>query len=180
MKTTALVRFCASGSALLLAAWIAAAAASAPVLPPPGDAGISRAEQQKLGQEVVAEVYKQMPVLSDASPETQYIRKLGARLTAVIPPKDSWPWEFHVVAQKEINAFALPGGPMFVNVGTITAAQNEAQLAGVMAHEMAHVYMQHSAKQVRKNRAPSLLAGIGQIAGQIIGGVSGDLAGQLT
>src|SRR5207248_3379312 len=64
---------------------------------------------------------------------------------------------FHVVQQKEINAFALPGGPMFVNIGTINAADNEAELAGVMAHEMAHVYMQHSAKQQGKS---SLLEGL--------------------
>jgi hypothetical protein len=86
------------------------------------------------------------------------------------------------VEQKEINAFALPGGPMFVNVGTISAAQNEAQLAGVMAHEMSHVYMQHSAKQAG-NLLPGILAGLGQIAGAVIGGAGGALArmgGQLT
>jgi len=65
-----------------------------------------------------------MPVLPDSSAETQYIRKLGKKLVATIPSQYSWPFEFHVVPQKEINAFALPGGPMFVNVGTITAAAN--------------------------------------------------------
>jgi predicted Zn-dependent protease len=72
---------------------------------------------------------------------------------------------------------------MFINVGTIAAAQNEAQLAGVMAHEMSHVYMQHSAKQQKKNTVPSILAGIGQIAGAVIGGVGGGAiasVGQLT
>ena len=59
-------------------------------------------------------------------------------------PQYSWPFEFHVVAQKEINAFALPGGPMFVNIGTITAAANEAQLAGVMAGECERLFHQNS------------------------------------
>jgi predicted Zn-dependent protease len=81
-----------------------------------------------------------------------------------------------VVAQKEINAFALPGGPMFVNVGTIAAADNAAELAGVMAHEMAHVYMQHSAKQQEKASLIGDLAGVaGAIAGSQ-GGTWGTLA----
>jgi hypothetical protein len=75
-----------------------------------------------------------------------------------------------VVEQKEINAFALPGGPIFVNVGTILAAGNEAELAGVMAHEMSHVYMQHSIKQMRKQ-------GTTQAAGQILGGILGAVLG---
>jgi hypothetical protein len=65
---------------------------------------------------------------------------------------------------------------MFVNVGTIVAASNEAQLAGVMAHEMAHVYMQHSAKQMQKNTVPSLISALGQIAGSMIGGIGGAVA----
>jgi beta-barrel assembly-enhancing protease len=154
----------------------ALAATAGPVLPNPGDTGVSKAEQEKLGRQAMAEVYKQMPVLPDSSPETQYVRQLGQKLVSVIPSEYSWPYEFHVIQQKEINAFALPGGPIFINVGTITAAQNEAQLAGVMAHEMSHVYMQHSIKQMKKNTVPSLLAGLGQIAGHMIGGVGGALA----
>ena len=118
-----------------------------PDLPDPGNTRMTRDQQRQLGLQAAAEVYKQMPVLPDSSPETQYIKALGKRLVDVIPAAHSWPFEFHVIAQKEINAFALPGGPMFVNIGTITAAKDEAELAGVMSHEMAHVYMQHSAKQ---------------------------------
>ena len=131
-----------------------------PVLPDPGHPSISREQQQKIGFQAASEVYKQMPVLPDSSPETQYIRKLGERLVATIPPENSWPFEFHVTAQKEINAFALPGGEMFVNIGTITAAANEAELAGVMGHEMSHVYMQHSAKQMQKSQVTQGLAGL--------------------
>src|SRR5215472_15486689 len=122
------------------------AQSGAPTFPDPGKTSMSRDNQRALGLQAAAQVYQQMPVLPDNSPETQYIRQLGQKLVATIPPEHSWPFEFHVVAQKEINAFALPGGPMFVNIGTITSAANEAQLAGVMAHEMSHVYMQHSAK----------------------------------
>ena len=131
-----------------------------PVFPNPGNAHMSRDKQRQLGLEAAAQVYQQMPVLPDNSPETQYIRQLGKKLVATIPSEYSWPFEFHVVAQKDINAFALPGGPMFVNIGTITAAANEAELAGVMAHEMSHVYMQHSAKQASQAQTTGLLAGL--------------------
>jgi hypothetical protein len=93
-----------------------------------------------------------------------------------IPADRSWPFQFHVVQQKEINAFALPGGPMFVNIGTITAAENEAELAGVMAHEMAHVYMQHSAKQQGKASLLESLAGIAGAAAGQLGGAAGAIA----
>jgi predicted Zn-dependent protease len=99
-----------------------------PKLPTPGSTSISREQQQQLGFQAAGEVYNQMPVLPDSSAETQYVRQLGKRLVATIPAQNSWPFEFHVVAQKEINAFALPGGQMFVNVGTITAAANEAEV----------------------------------------------------
>ena len=147
-----------------------AAVSAAPELPDPGQPRMSRDQQRQLGLQVAAQVYAQMPVLPDSSPETKYIQALGKRLAATIPPERSWPFQFHVVAQKEINAFALPGGPMFVNVGTITATDNEAQLAGVMAHEMAHVYMQHSAKQQEKG---SLLEGLAGLAGAVAGSVGG-------
>jgi predicted Zn-dependent protease len=147
-----------------------------PQLPDPGNAHMSRADQEKLGLKAAAEVYQQMPVVPDSNPIAKYVQQLGAKLKKQIPAQYSWPYQFHVVQQKEVNAFALPGGPIFINVGTITAAQNEAQLAGVMAHEMSHVYMQHSAKQAHKNILPNILAGIGQIAGGVIGGAAGSIA----
>jgi beta-barrel assembly-enhancing protease len=148
-----------------------------PQLPNPGKAPLTREQQIKLGLQAAQQVYKQMPVSPDNSPETQYIRQLGAKLVAVIPQQYSWPYEFHVIPQKDINAFALPGGQIFINVGTIAAAQNEGQLAGVMAHEMSHVYMQHSAKQAGKTQTTAAIAGIaGAILGAAAGGVVGSLA----
>ena len=147
-----------------------------PQFPDPGNAHMSRDQQRALGLKAAAQVYQQMPVLPDNSPETQYIRQLGQKLVATIPPQHSWPFDFHVVAQKDINAFALPGGPMFVNIGTIVAASNEAQLAGVMAHEMSHVYMQHSAKQENKAEWTSTVAGL---AGGLLGATRGGMLGEL-
>jgi len=147
-----------------------------PEFPNPGNPHMSHEKQRQLGLQAAAHVYQTMPVLPDNSPETQYIRQLGEKLVATIPPERSWPFEFHVVAQKEINAFALPGGPMFVNIGTITAAANEAQLVGVMGHEMSHVYMQHSAKQASKAQTTGLLAGLAEAAlGATMGGAVAEL-----
>src|SRR5436309_10331995 len=100
---------------------------------------------------------------------TCYVQDLGRRLVSVIPQQNSLPYQFHVIPQKEINAFALPGGPIFINLGTIEAADNEAELAGVMAHEMSHVYMQHTTKQAGKT---STLQGIAGNLGAILPGTT--------
>lgn len=151
-----------------------AAISAEPELPDPGTvAGISKEQQVQLGLRAMAEVYKQMPVLPDSSSVSKYVQRLGDKLSRVIPPDRSWPYEFHVIQQKDINAFALPGGPIFINLGTILAADNEAELAGVIAHEMSHVYMQHSVKQASKESvAQGLLGIVGGILGMKGGAIS--------
>jgi hypothetical protein len=173
MNMTRLARVRCLGAYLVfcLAAVQAFSTGTPPELPDPGHPRMTREQQERFGLQAAAQIYQQMPVLPDSSPETQYIQALGKRLVAVIPADRSWPYQFHVVAQKEVNAFALPGGPMFVNIGTIAMVDNEAELAGVMAHEMSHVYMQHSAKQ---QQHASLINGIAGIVGAVAGGF-GDL-----
>jgi predicted Zn-dependent protease len=146
-----------------------------PQLPDPGSAsGITKEQQEQVGLQAMGEVYKQMPVLPDSNPVTQYVQQLGRKLVSVIPPEHSWPYQFHVIQEKDINAFALPGGPLFVNLGAIEAADNEAELVGVMAHEMSHVYMQHSAKQAGKT---STLQGLAAILGAVLpGNTAGNIA----
>jgi len=151
-----------------------------PTFPNPGKTSMSKDNQHALGMETAAQVFQQMPVLPDYSEESQYVRQLGKKLVATIPQEYSWPFEFHVIPDKQINAFALPGGQMFVNLGTLTSARNEAELAGVMGHEMAHVYMQHSAKQAGKAQTTSMIAGIASaVLGGTVGGKAGGLVGQL-
>lgn len=117
-----------------------------------------------LGEKTAAQVEKQMPMLKD--PETlRYINALGKKLASYAPNDlKIYVWQFHVVNTKDINAFALPGGFIFVNRGTIMAAQDEAQLAGVMAHEIGHVVMRHGTHQASEKglvEAPlSILGGI--------------------
>src|SRR5436305_14395210 len=80
------------------------------------------------------------------------------------------PYQVHVVNQKKINAFELPGGPLYVNVGTIQAADNEAQLAGVMAHEISHIVQRHSTRAATKQYKAQV--GLG-ILGALLGGSAG-------
>src|SRR6516225_3036568 len=76
-------------------------AQSTPQMRDPGRVSMSRQQQEQLGLQAAAEVYKQMPVLPDSSPVTQYVQQLGRRLQEVIPSDRSWPYQFHVVPQKE-------------------------------------------------------------------------------
>jgi Zn-dependent protease with chaperone function len=135
-------------------------AQTSPQLPDPGKVSMNADQQKQLGLQGMGEVYKQMPVLPDSDPMTQYVQRLGRKLSEVIPANRSWPYQFHVIPSADINAFALPGGPIFIHVATIQAADNEAELAGVMAHEISHVYMQHSAKQAPKAQVAQIFAGL--------------------
>src|SRR6188472_4374768 len=91
----------------------------------------------KLGREAAAEVRKQYPVITDSA-LAGYLDRLGKRLVAAAPPELNNPvfeYSFTPVNLKEINAFALPGGPMLVNRGMFEAAKSEGEVVGVMAHE---------------------------------------------
>jgi Zn-dependent protease with chaperone function len=135
-------------------------------------------QQQEIteGQKVATQVYQQMPVLPDSDPVSRYVQQLGAKLVAYAPGY-KWPYNFHVVASEDINAFALPGGSIFVNLGTVQAAETEAQLAGVMAHEISHVVMRHSTCNLTAQQSKSLWYGLGSIASSIL--LGNGTAGQL-
>src|SRR5437870_11696214 len=174
-------RTLATGVVAILLTWLvavpgwSATPTSNPELPDPGSvAGISKQQQEQLGLKAMGEVYQQVPVLPDSSPVTKYVQELGNKLVSVIPQDKSWPYQFHVIPEKDINAFALPGGPIFINIGTITAADNEAELAGVMAHEMSHVYMQHSGDTTSEESIAQVVLGV--LGGVLPGGTAGNLA----
>jgi Zn-dependent protease with chaperone function len=140
--------------------------AQARVEPTHGFDLFSPQEEIQAGQQAAAQVEQQLPILPDDDPITKYVQQLGAKL-AEHAPGEKWPYTFHVVNQKEINAFALPGGPIFVNLGTIQAADNEAQLAGVLAHEISHVVQRHGTRAASKQMAAQLpLAIIGGMMGR--------------
>lgn len=108
-----------------------------------------------------------------------YLTQVGNRLAAKTPTGGvKYPFEFHCVNDKAINAFALPGGYVFVNRGTIEAARNEAQLAAVMAHELSHVVLRHGTSQASKSMAAQLPIAI--LGGVIGGSSSGALITELS
>lgn len=137
----------------------------------------------KVGRQAAAEVEQQMPLLND-NQVVNYVSRVGQRLVSNIPQEFQHPefsYYFKVVNARDINAFALPGGPMYVNRGMIQAARNEGEMAGVMAHELAHVALRHGTAQASKAQKYNLLAGLLGIGGSIIGGVPGaaaQIAGQ--
>ncbi len=136
---------------VLLCFVLISASAQARFQPQPCKNSYTTNQEIAEGKKAAAQVYKQMPVLPDSSPVTQYVQQLGAKLVEYAPGY-KWPYSFHVVNQADINAFALPGGPIFVNLGTIQAAETEAQLAGVMAHEISHVVMRHATCNITKQQ----------------------------
>jgi Zn-dependent protease with chaperone function len=169
-------------TALALVLAVAAALALANVDPKRGrvtanpNAGSYSIDQEiQLGRQASTEIQKDLPMLPENHPTSLYIKALGEKLAAKAPGY-KFPYTFRVVKQKEINAFALPGGPIFMNVGTIEAA-SEAELAGVMGHEIAHVVMRHSARQAAKQaKAQVPLAILSGVLGVGVGGWAGSLA----
>jgi beta-barrel assembly-enhancing protease len=140
----------------------------------PGWNLFSKEQDIQLGREAAAQVEQQMPVVRDAQ-LNEYVQQIGRKLTSA-PEADKYPYTFKVINDPSINAFALPGGPTFVHTGLIKAADNEAQLAGVMAHEIAHVALRHGTHQASKANAIQLPA---MILGGVLGG-GGGMLGQLT
>jgi predicted Zn-dependent protease len=132
----------------------------------------------KLGRQAAAEAEQQFPLLRD-SEVTAYVEKVGQRLVASIPAEfqhSEFRYYFKVINASDINAFALPGGPMYVNRGMIEAARTEGEMAGVMAHELSHVALRHGTAQATKAQKYGLLAGILGVGGAILGGPIGTVA----
>jgi hypothetical protein len=135
------------------------------------------AQDVELGRQAAAEARQQLPILRDDG-VTSFLEGIGRRLVAAIPADMRHP-EFHYTFEpvnvREINAFALPGGPMFVNRGMIEAANTEGEVAGVMAHELSHVILRHGTAQASKAQKYQ----IGQVAGAILGSIIGGGWGQV-
>lgn len=138
----------------------------------PGWNLFSKQQDVQLGREAAAQVERQMHVIHDGAVQ-DYVERIGRRLVGS-GLADEFPYTFKVVNENNINAFALPGGPTFVHTGLIRAADNEAQLAGVMAHEISHVALRHGTNQASKANLIQLPA---MLAGAVVG--SGSMLGQL-
>jgi len=128
----------------------------------PGFNLFTKQQDIQLGQEAATEIRKKVVIVKDPVLNA-YVNAVGRRLAASREAKDSgFTFTFEVVADPAINAFALPGGPMFINTGLLKVVDNEAQLAGAMGHEMSHVILRHGTNQASKAdliQIPLALAG---------------------
>jgi beta-barrel assembly-enhancing protease len=152
--------------------------AQTPVTPP--DNKYKPADDVKIGREAAAEVRKELPMLKERAVNSM-VEQIGRRLVNNIPANlrhSGFRYTFEVVNLREINAFALPGGPMFLNRGMIEAAKSDSEVAGVMAHELAHVVLRHGTAQATKAQPFQFGAIAGQILGAIVGGREGEIIAQ--
>ncbi len=133
----------------------------------------SKQQDIQLGQEAAGQVRTKAQVVQNPFLQ-DYVNRIGQRLANTGEARSSgFPFTFTVIADPSINAFALPGGPMFIHTGLLKAVDNEAELAGVMGHEMSHVILRHGTNQASKAnliQIPALLAGVvggGSMLGQL-------------
>jgi hypothetical protein len=145
----------------------------------------SISDDVRLGREAAAQVEQRLPILPESGEVDNYVEQVGERLINGIPREfrhSQFDYEFDVVNARDINAFALPGGPLYVNRGTIQAAGSEGELAGVMAHEIAHIALRHGTAQATEAQSAKfqLPAIGGAILGAIIGGSVGSIISQGT
>jgi predicted Zn-dependent protease len=147
---------------------------NAPDLPDigsPAAAVLNGTDEYQLGAMVIHQLRDQNAIIED--PEiTEYLNALGSRLATQAP--DGAPhFQFFAVRDNAINAFALPGGFICINAGLIIQTRSESELAGVMAHEMAHVTQHHIARQIRAQSQQSLTTAAAMLAAILLGTLGG-------
>lgn len=128
---------------------------------------ISLEEEWQLGQQLSQEIARQVRINNDPALNS-YVRSMGQRIVAQTNMANL-PWNFYVVDDPSINAFAVPGGHVYVHTGLIANSDNASELAGVMAHEISHVLARHSTEQISRQYGLQMLAGVvlGQNPGQL-------------
>lgn len=160
--------------ALMLALSLVAGVAEAQTKINPGWNMFSAQQDVEIGAQSAVEAERQLPILNDRDVEN-YVNRIGQRLAANAGGPQ-FQYRFRVVNASDINAFALPGGYIYVNRGILENARNEGEVAGVVAHEIAHVSLRHGTHQASKAYAAQ--AGL-QILGGLLGGKVGNNTAQI-
>jgi predicted Zn-dependent protease len=135
--------------------------------------GVSTQQEVEMGQTYAQQINAQLPIVQD--PElNRYINVLGDSIARLTSRSDITDWHFYIVDSKEVNAFAVPGGFVYVNRGLVERTQRMDQLAGVLGHEIGHVVRRHSIKQMQQQQG----ANIGVTLACVLTSICNNQAGQ--
>lgn len=121
---------------------------------------MSEEKESTLGVELASEIEKEYPIYKSDPAASRYVENLGQRLVAASPIQSGQQFHFQIVDSEDVNAFAIPGGWCYVNLGLLRQAESEAELASVVAHEIGHVTARHSAKGISRSQVYSTLGGL--------------------
>jgi len=169
------ILFTAAGLALLPA--VSGGQINLPDIGSPADAVLSKNEENRLGRAIMAQIRASGEVVEDPQ-INEYINEIGHRLAAQANVDGNHEFSFFVVDNPVINAFALPGGFIGVHTGLLEATRSEDELAGVLAHEVAHVTQRHIARRIQATQRQSILSTaimLGAILAGVAGGADGDV-----
>ena len=145
-------------------------------LNPPGAFGITVSEEEKLSREILRYIYQHYEIIDD--PEVaEYVNKVGNRIVAGLEDP-LFKYSFHVINVDVYNAFAIPAGYIFINSGLVAAMDDEDELAGILAHEIAHVNARHISQKIERSKKIGWATLAGMAAGILIGAAGGAEAGQ--
>jgi predicted Zn-dependent protease len=131
-------------------------------------------DEKELGEKFNVMIRSRLPLVQDTE-IVDYVKDIVDRIAKAMPPQP-FPFTVSVIQHNAVNAFAAPGGYIFVNTGLLLAMNNESEVAGVIAHEMAHVTQRHIAKRIENGKVVGLLSLIGMLAGAFLGGDAGGAA----
>ena len=160
-----------AAAGLTLAAGLPAAEINLPDIGSPADAVLSKSDENHLGRAIMRQIRASGELVEDPQ-VTEYINEIGHRIAAQANIEGNHEFSFFVVDNNVINAFALPGGFIGVHTGLLEATRNEDELAGVLAHEVAHVTQRHIARRIHANQRQSILS-TAIMLGAILAGAAG-------
>jgi len=136
-------------------------------------------EEEEMSRKMMAMIYQHFDVIDDPV-IVPYVNKIGQRVLASLP-QQPFKYQFHVINDDIYNAFATPAGHIFVYTGLLNAMQEEEELAGIMGHEIAHVYCRHISQKIERSKKISMATLAGVAAGVLMGlGGAGEAAGAVT
>jgi predicted Zn-dependent protease len=148
-------------------------------LAPPAALGITVKEEEDMSRQMMALIYKYFDIVDDPAVVT-YVNKIGNRILSVLP-QQPFKYRFYVIKEDVYNAFATPAGHIFVYTGLLDAMEEEEELAGILGHEIAHVYCRHISQKIERSKKIGMATLAGIAAGILMGlGGAGEAGSAVT